>query len=70
VHAAQVAETDHALELGEGCLAIGGGAQIVAGGEGVAGVETDADPRSVLDAVDDRREVLEAMTQVGALVRG
>ena len=36
----------------------------------MAGVEADADARRSPEEVDDPREVLEAMSQVGALSRG
>ena len=33
----------------------------------MTGVEADADARRAADAVDDRREMLEAMSEVGSL---
>ena len=54
---AEVGEADYGVELGEGGLEGGGGAKVVAGGEGVASVETDADARFVLDLRDDVTDV-------------
>ena len=46
------------------------GAEIVSGGEGVAGVDADAHPRFVLHALDQVGEVLEAESEVRTLPRG
>ena len=54
----EVGEADYRVELGEGGLEGGGGAKVVAGGESVASVETDADARFVLDLRDDVADVL------------
>ena len=59
VHAAQILKAHQSLELGEGAGTGLGAAQVIAGGEGVTGVETDADARLVLDAVDNGRQMLE-----------
>ena len=63
VHALQVAEPYDALQLGEGRLAGFGRAQVVARGEGVAGVDADAHARFVLHAVDEVGEGLETGCQ-------
>ncbi len=70
VHAAQVAEADDLIELGKGRFTGLAGAQVVAGGEGVAGIDADAHPGLVLHSFDDGRQVLEAVTDVAALPGG
>ncbi len=69
VHAAEVAKTHRAVDQGEGALACLGGAQVVAGGEGVAGVDAEPYSRLILDAVDDIGQLLECEAEVGALSR-
>ncbi len=70
VHAAQIPEADDAIELGEGRLAVRFATQIVAPGKGVAGIDADADARFILYAVDDRRQMLEAVAEIAALTGG
>lgn len=57
VHAAQVVETDDVAKLLKSALALFFGTQIVPGGEGVAGVDANADAALVFHAVDDRRQM-------------
>ena len=70
VHGAQKAKTDRAVEFGEGLLAPLRCPQVVAGRQCMAGVEADADPASLVDLLDHRRELLEAKTEVAALPGG
>ena len=70
VHAAQVVEADDVAQLLESALAVFFGTQIVPGGEGVAGVDANADAALIFHAVDDRRQVFEFEAQVAALAGG
>ena len=70
VHAAQVVETDDVAKLLKSALALFFGTQIVPGGEGVAGVDANADAALVFHAVDDRRQMFEFEAQVAALAGG
>ncbi len=53
MHAAQILKTDDAFEGGEGFFAGFGAAQVVAGGESMAGINADADAGFIFHAVDD-----------------
>ena len=70
VHAAQIAPTHDAVEFGERGVARRGGAQVVAGGEGVAGVDAAAHARLLLDAFDDVGQLFEPESEVGTLSGG
>ncbi len=67
MHAAQILKTDDAFEGGEGFFAGFGAAQVVAGGESMAGIDADADAGFIFHTVDDGREVLELKAEVAAL---
>ncbi|KFY48828.1 hypothetical protein V496_10221, partial [Pseudogymnoascus sp. VKM F-4515 (FW-2607)] len=60
VQRAQVARPDHVIELGHRRCERGGGAQVVACGEGVACVDADAHAALVVDEPDHVAQVLEA----------
>lgn len=70
VHAAQVVETDDVAKLLKSALALFFGTQIVPGGEGVAGVDANADAALVFHAVDDRRQMFEFEARVAATAGG
>ena len=63
-------EADDAIERLERLAIALFGADVVAGGQQVAGVEADADARRAVEPLEDRREVLEAVAEVGALPGG
>ena len=54
----------------EGALVTFMGSDIIAGGEGVFGVETDAQPVALFRRVDDVADLLEAVTEIRALAGG
>src|SRR5690554_470679 len=69
VHGTQVVEAHHLAQLvqrGGTCL---GSAQVVAGGEGVTGIDTHSYSGFIIDLFNDFSQVLEAPAQVGALPR-
>ena len=57
MHAAQILKTDDAFERRR-FFAGFGAAQVVAGGESMAGIDADADAGFIFHTVDDGREVL------------
>ena len=61
------ASIDRLFELGHHGLVALGGAEVVAGGEGVAGVKTDADAIFFLHQFDNLGELGEVVAQGGAL---
>lgn len=67
----QIGQADGIVEVREGGREGGRGAQVVAGGEGVACVEADADAGLVCDLVDDGAEIGEGAAEgVAAVVGG
>lgn len=70
VHAAQILKADDTVEVGKGLLAGFGAPQVVAGGEGVAGIDADADTGFIFHAIDDGREMLELKAEVAATAGG
>ena len=58
------------VELAEGCLVSRFGADVVAGGQQVTGVEAHADPRRSVQPIEDGRQVLEAVSEIGPLAGG
>ncbi len=60
MHGPEVLFADPLVEFGEGLLEGRGVAQVVARGEGVAGVQADGDAGFIVDKRDDVVEVLEA----------
>ena len=66
----QEPDPDGLVELGERPFVAFPGADVVAGGERVLGVEAHPEPVALLHAVDDVADVLEAVAQVGALPGG
>src|SRR5262249_31653302 len=62
-------EADEAIELAEGPLVAVLRAQIVAGCEQVAGVQTNTYTTRSLHAIEDGREMFETATEIGALSR-
>ena len=66
----QPIEADQPLELPEGGRVAAGRADVVAGGEQMAGVEADADPAVAVGLRDDRCELLERGPERRALPGG
>ena len=60
-------EADGAAEPAEGVAITGVGADVVTGCEQMAGVEADTDPRGSADQVENLRQLLESVTEVGSL---
>ena len=70
VQRAQPVEPDHAVELVEHLAQALGGADVVAAGEQVAGVEARSEPLAAAGAVDQRRKLLERPAQRAARAGG
>lgn len=70
VQGAELLEADGAVELAEGVAVVAGGVEAVSGGEDVAGVDADAEAVGIADGVENLGEVLEAVTERGALAGG
>lgn len=67
MHPLEVLKPDHLIEFGKRGAAALFAAQVVTGGKGMAGIEADTDPAFILHLLDNRRQVFEAMSQVGTL---
>jgi len=67
---AEPAETDAAGEVVEGLTVARFGRQVVAGGEEMTGVQTDADAGGAARELDDPRQMLESPAERGALAGG
>ena len=63
-------KTDYAVECFKRFVASGGGGEVVAGGEDVAGVDADANRDFLMDPVDDVTEVFELPADTGTLPSG
>ena len=66
----QPREADNLAELAERLRVALDRADVVAGGEQMAGIEADTDARRTAEKIDDRRQVLEPVTEIRALSRG
>ncbi len=66
----QALESDVPIEFAERALVTFFAAQIVAGGEGVLGIEAEPQPIAFFDGVEDPPHLFEAITQVAALAGG
>lgn len=64
---AEAIDADEPLECGEGLLIPALADDIVAGRDEVAGIEADTDPRGSVQVLEDRREMLEAISDRTAL---
>ncbi len=58
------------IELGKGLITGGVGADIIATGKGVAGINAEPYAGFILDVLDDCRQMFKAESQVGALACG
>ena len=67
MNAAEIAESDDPVEFVHGGFIAFRGFDVVAGGEGVAGVDADADSAFVVDQFDDPGKMLKAVAEVAAL---
>jgi hypothetical protein len=70
VHTAQVLEPNDALKFGKGFFGRFGGAQIVACGKGVTGIDADTYAGFILDARNDLGQMFEFKSEVAALTGG
>src|SRR5215471_6880192 len=63
-------DADGLIEFAEGAVVTLLRANIIAGGEGVRGVETDTQPIAFLGGVDDLTDLFEAVADIGSLAGG
>ena len=70
MHTAQILKTDNPFKISEGFFTLFGATQVVAGGEGVAGINAHADARFIFHAIDDGCQMFKLKPQVTALAGG
>jgi hypothetical protein len=67
MHPLEIAKADESLKFGKGRRTALRRPQLITGGKGVTGIQTDAHPALVFDTLDDLRQMLKRPAQIAAL---